>query len=745
MNRKERRAALKKTGSALPRRTGPSQEIARLASLAGTKYAAGALVEAAQVLLELIELAPKNPTFHANLAVILEQLGKIDESIASCRRAIALDPDHPDAFFNLGIALSSGGRLAAARAAYRQAIARRPDDAQAHSGLAGVLYRQGRHDDAAAVCRLGIALVPDVPNGHLLLASALKGLGRMAEAVAEGRLATVLDPGGSKTLADLGAQLIELGQAEQAVAVCRRAVAVTPELIEARLYLGAALAEQGSKADAVRAFEDVLTISPDCVEALRFLGQLAEEQTKLGEAAARYRQALTVAPPSPETLSSLGDVLQYQGRLDEARTNYQRAIAVKPDHLVAFDNLLMCHQYAASSSNAQLLATAAQFGALWASPPAPESFPNRPDPGRRLRIGYVSPDFATHPVGYFLAPVLPAHDRAAVEVFCYSNRTAPDAMTERLRTAADHWRTIVQLPDVDAAQLVRQDGIDILVDLAGHTAANRLGLFAIKPAPVQVSWLGYSGTTGLSAIDYILADRTVVPPGEEAFFVESVWRLPDSYLCYAPPSPDPAPGPFPFTVNGFVTFGCFNNRPKITAEAIAAWALILQRVEKSRLFLKAKSFADADCRAALLGAFADHGIGGQRLVIEAHWPQAEALKAYDRIDIALDTFPFGGTATTVETLWMGVPLITLRGGRWVGRVSHSVLASLGLHAWVAESTEHYVEAACRLAADLPNLASLRAGLRRILEHSALCDGTRFARHLEAAYRSMWHAWCDRTR
>jgi predicted O-linked N-acetylglucosamine transferase (SPINDLY family) len=326
-------------------------------------------------------------------------------------------------------------------------------------------------------------------------------------------------------------------------------------------------------------------------------------------------------------------------------------------------------------------------------------------------------------------------------VTCYSNSGVADAMTARLKGAVGRWRSIVGLTDEDAAAMILADGIDILVDLSGHTANNRLPLFALKPAPVQVTWLGYSGTTGLSTIDYILADNVVAPKGGEAAFSETVWRLPGCYLCYSPPALDIAVGPFPALTNGFVTFGCFNSRTKISAETLAVWAAILRRVEGSRLFLKSKSFADESCRKALEAAFAEHGIESDRLTLMAYLPQGEALDAYNKVDIALDPFPYGGTTTTAEMLWMGVPLVALGEGRWVTRVSRSILATLGLDAWVAKDADDYIEIACRLAADLHNLAPLRADLRGRVESSALCDGPRFTRSLEEAYRGMWIKWC----
>ena len=365
------------------------------------------------------------------------------------------------------------------------------------------------------------------------------------------------------------------------------------------------------------------------------------------------------------------------------------------------------------------------------------------DPHRRLRIGYVSADFKRHPVGYFLSAVLSAHDHAVTEIYCYSNQVTDDDMSVRLRACADQWRSISRMADTDVAALICRDAIDILVDLSGHTGGNRLTMFALRPAPVQVSWLGYFGTTGLSSIDYILADRFIVPEGEQKYFTEAVWRLPGCYLCYTPYDLDVRVGLPPALNDGNVTFGCFNNRAKITDDTVRVWATILRSLDGSRLFLKTKSLADPVVVKTLVAQFAAHGIAPDRLILEGHSPLVEAMNAYNRVDIALDPFPFGGCTTTADAVWMGVPVVTLRGNRWVGRMSESILSAVGLPELVAANEVEYVEIAVQLAADLPGLAKRRSALRSLVESSPFCNGVEFTRQLEAAFRGMWNAWCCR--
>ena len=674
---------------------------------AGESFAAGRLREAVDALRKGIRADPFLADGYSNLTVVLERLGRLDESRAAGRAAVALAPDQAAVYYNLGVTLSTLGQSEDAAVAYRRSIALNPDDAEAQSNLGAILCEQGFVDQAIASCLRAIFLDDGMAAAHANLGAALKEKGLIEEAITASRRAIALDPNLAKAHADLGAALVVQGRSAAAVEACRKAIVLNPHLLEARLYLSAAFHALGRLDDAIACCEHVLDLRPDYAEAL-------------------YNR---------------GNALHDSGRLDEAVACYRRALDLKPDDANAHSNLLMSLHYSTGYSSAAIFEQARAFARRMERPSFFSGFDNLPDPNRKLRIGYVSADFRIHPVGFFLVRVLEAQRSGTVETICYSNSSHADAMTERLRASTDQWRSIVGVPDADVAEMIRSDGIDILVDLSGHTGKNRLTLFARRPAPVQVTWLGYFGTTGLSSIDYILADRFVAPVGEESFFSEKVWRLPGCYLCYSPHPFDIAVGPFPALANGFVTFGCFNNRTKISAKTVAVWATLLKRVENSRLFLKSKNLADERCRATLLAEFADHGVDGERLILEGPSPLTEALAAYNRVDIALDPFPFGGGTTTAETLWMGVPLVALQGARWTGRMSQSILATLGLENWVAKDTDDYIEIACRLTADLPNLAPLRAELRQRLENSAFCDGPGFAKSLEEAFRGMWGKWC----
>ncbi len=354
----------------------------------------------------------------------------------------------------------------------------------------------------------------------------------------------------------------------------------------------------------------------------------------------------------------------------------------------------------------------------------------------------MSADFGYHPIGYFLAPVLPAHDRTAVEVFCYSAKPREDGMTRRLRAGADQWRSLCGVDDAAAAAMIAADGIDLLIDLAGHTAGNRLPLFARKPAPVQASWAGYIGTTGLSAMDALIACPRHMPPGSEAEAVERVIRLPDDYVCVLPREHAPEVGPLPALDAGFVTFGCFNNRTKLSDATLALWTRLLARLPDARLLLKTHQFDDARVRADLLAAFAAAGGDAERVILSGSARHFDMPGWYNRIDVALDPFPYSGGLTTLEALWMGVPVVTLGGGdRFCARHSVGHLTAAGLPDLIAADQDAYLDIAAGLAADRDALAALRGSLRGRMAASPLCDGPRFAHHLEAAYRDLWRGWC----
>jgi protein O-GlcNAc transferase len=473
-------------------------------------------------------------------------------------------------------------------------------------------------------------------------------------------------------------------------------------------------------------------------------GRALADEGRLGEAVQRFRRALAIKPDFAEAHYHLANALWNQGHIAPALGRYRRAIALDPSHEAARSNLAFALNYDPQASPSETYAAHLAWAALF-PPPQAKSHANSREPDRRLRIGYVSGDLCTHAVSSFFEPLLASHDRAAFEVFCYSSLAArqEDDTTARLRSHADHWVRISSHSDESVAARIEKDRIDILVDLGGYTMQSRVKVFAVKPAPVQVTWLGYLNTTGLASMDYRVTDATVDPAGADRFNSEALVRIPAPCLCYRPCDLAPPVAEPPALAAGHVTFGSFNNLPKLAPDVIRTWAKVLHAVEGSHLVIKTVQMRDAATADDLRRRLAAEGIGPERVELLAWRVRTEHhLARYGLIDIVLDTFPFNGVTTTCEALWMGVPVVTLRGDRPYGRVGASLLTALDLGRFIADNPDKYVKISVGLARNVGRLKTLRASLRERMRASSLCDGATFARHLEQAYRAMWQDWCD---
>jgi predicted O-linked N-acetylglucosamine transferase (SPINDLY family) len=476
------------------------------------------------------------------------------------------------------------------------------------------------------------------------------------------------------------------------------------------------------------------------------LAIVLSKQGRLEQAMAHNQQALRLKPDYADAHMNLGNVYKDQGRLDEALAAYRTALGLEPAAANIHSNLVVTLHYHPGYDAGAIFEECRRWNQQHAEPLKQLIQPhgNLPDPERRLRIGYVSPLFRDHASSFFTIPLLSSHDHRRYEIYCYADVTRPDAVTERHRGHADVWRSTGGLSEQQLADLVRSDRIDILVDLAMHTADNRLLMFARKPAPVQVCWLAYPGTAGLSAIDYRLTDPYLDPPGLfDAFYAEESVRLPDTFWCYDPLTDQPPVNALPGRVGGAITFGCLNHFCKVNDDCLALWAQVLQVVPQSRLLLLAPR---GQARERVLARLQQEGIAAVRVEFaDRIAPKSEYLKLYQRMDIGLDPFPCNGGTTTLDAFWMGVPTVTLVGKTVVGRAGWSLLCNLGLNELAAETPERYVALAAQLAGDLPRLQELRGTMRRRMLQSPLMDAGRFARHVEQAYRNMWRRWCEQRR
>jgi protein O-GlcNAc transferase len=698
--------------------------------------------QALELLRGAIAIVPDFAEAHGNLGLALKRAGRLDEAIVSYRRAIEIKPDFVDVHNNLGLALQGRGEFDAAIECYQRALALRPDFADAHNNLGDVLQNMERFDEAIESFQRALSLRPDFIDAHNNLGNALQQRGRLDEAIASFQQALSLNPQFIAARNNLGNAFHAQGHVEKAIACFRQVLIQKPDFAQAHNNLGNVLKDMGQIDAAIACYQRALVIDPNYVDARSNLASILHAQGRLDEAVACFEQAIALRPDFVSSHINLGNVFKDQGRLDEAIASYRRALELRLDNAVAHSNLAYAlHFYPGYDGNeifkehlrwndrhARHLRTADTFGDIDRSP------------DRRLRIGYVSPDFREHVVAWNLLPLLSQHDHEKFEVIAYADLVRPDATTDRIRAMTDGWRDIRGKSDEQVAELIRTDRVDILIDLASHMKRNRLLVFAHKPAPVQVTYLAYCSTTGLEAMDYRFSDPYMDPADSDlSYYSERTMRLPQTYWCYRPGGPTPEVSLPPSLANGFVTFGCMNNFAKVSGDALELWADVLSAVHASRLLL---STGVGSHRKAVIDRFAKRGISADRLELIGWQPWEQYVQQLSSIDIALDPFPYNGGITSCDALWMGVPVVSLSGRTAVGRAGGSILSNIGLRDMVADTPEEYVRIAVDFANDQNRLRELRTTLRQRMEQSPLMDAPRFARDVEAAYRQMWRSWCD---
>jgi protein O-GlcNAc transferase len=703
------------------------------------------------------------------------QAGRLAEAEPLYKQALNLNPEHPDALHLLGVLYSQSGRHDEAIDLIGQAIAVK-DSPIFHNNLGMAYKNTGRFAEAEASFRRALALKADDPGAHFNLGCVLGDTDRREEAVAEFKRAVELAPGYAEALHNLGSVLQELKKPEEAEDAYRRALAVNPDYAEACNNLAVVLKEQGNLEEAVSFYEHAVRINPDFMAAWNNLAHALKRQGKLKEATAAYQRTIALDPKNADTYNDLGVAWKERGFLDEAILCYEKAIELDPKHSSAYtnlanafreqgrmadaiecyrraiketpsasyySNLLLSMVYASFISPEDIADTAREFGERLCDPvQRRQSHANTREPERKLRIGYISADFCYHAVNYFFEPLLRAHDRQNFEIFGYSQTRKHDFVTERLKQRFDHWREIWGVEDEDVADMIEADKIDILVDITGHTGYNRLLVFAHKPAPVQVTWLGFPATTGVKAIDYRITDNYAEPAGmTEHLNVEKLWHLPTVFACYGSydKNPEVIDHP-PFEDNGYITFGCFNFFAKVTDEVLQTWSRIMAQVPDSRLLLEINGITSPVFRPQVEARLKAAGIPLERVILEPR-KAANQYVLYNRLDIALDPFPCAGGTTSFDTMWMGVPLVTLAGKHFVSRMGVTINTNAGMPELVAQNTDEYVRIASELALDRARLKALRHNLRSRVEKSPLMDNAAFARNMEAAYREMWRTWC----
>jgi protein O-GlcNAc transferase len=597
--------------------------------------------------------------------------------------------------------------------------------------------RGGRFADAQALAAGLLERHPDSAVVQLGAALAALGLGRSAEAADAFDRAGALDPACTEAHRQLGVLRLAQGRLPEAEAALRSALANDPAQPQVLNNLGIVLKNAHRTAEALDCYARALALEPEDADLLANQGVALMRQARYAPAEASLRAAAERAPDKAAIWSNLGLAVMEQGRMDEAEALFRRALAIEPQRTDARSNLLFALNFSARHAPQAALAEARLYGSVVARAARPYTAWTCDARPARLRVGLVSGDLREHPVGHFLEGLVAPLAAQGIELFAYPTHPRLDALGTRLKAGMAAWTPLLGLDDGAAAARIHADGVHVLLDLAGHTAHNRVPLFAWKPAPVQAAWLGYFATTGVAAVDALIADPVGVPPAQAWHFSEGIVRLPHTRLCFTPPVGAPPVAPLPAAARGHVTFGCFQNLSKIGPPVLAAWARVLAQVPHARLRLQTKALGDAAVAARLRDALAAAGIDLARVDLHPAQPRAAYLAAHAEVDLLLDSFPFPGGTTTCEALWMGVPTVTLAGDRLIARQGASLLHAVGLGDWVATDVDGYVALAVAATADLDRLAALRAGLRAQVAASPLCDAPRFAADLATLLCQLW--------
>lgn len=717
-----------------------ADEVALRLSSAAESYRQGRLDEAVRACNDLLQLDPGNSNAFHLLGLVEMSRGNLEQAGTLLRRAVSLNGDSASYLCDLGTALRLLNKLEEAVQSYRSALAIEPNHAGANNNLGTVLHDQGRWEEAIECFERALASDPDYAEAYNNLGAVLQGRGRWSEAIACYEKAVACNADYAEAHYNLGVAVERAGNRQRAIACFERAIASKPDLAVAYNCLGKALLRENKVETAAKMLGQAAALQPQDSEVLFNLGNALVLQGKFGDAISQYERSLALNPNFAEAHSNLGNALANVGMYEEAIARFRRALELDPSYDTAHSNLIftldMCESVGLREQQEERRRWYALHGKRFAD--SVKSFRNTPDPARRLRVGYVSADFNNHSAAYIFGPIIRHHDRSRFEVVCYSGVGAEDELTQVFRATSDLWRPVFDLSDDQLADLIRSDGVDILVDLSGHTSGNRLLVFARKPAPVQAT--AWTNATGMGTIDYFLADPIAIPSEVRRHYAEDVIELP-CVLCFdgselaLPVLPLPSLGGKP------LTFGCLNRIEKISDRALALWGQIMSAVPRSQLLIKDRVLDDARARESLVQRLVAHGIDVRRVQLLGKSSRVAHLETFHELDLALDPFPMNGAVSTAEALWMGVPVVALLGGTLPGRASASMLTALGMKDWIARNDADYVRIATKFAGKPKTLAKLRKGLRQKVASSCFGDVVRYTRAVEQAYRSMWRRWC----
>lgn len=673
-------------------------------------------------------------------AFSLYESGDRSGARAAAESALAASPTNADALHLLAVIAQDDKRQSDAEDFVRRALAAAPGNPLYLNTLGNGLIAQGRTTEAIVALAQAVSAAPTQADIMFNLANAQRQAGMYEDAIETYHAVKALRPGHIGAYNNLALLLKSLGDAEMAATVLIEAVARAPGSVETRFNLGNALQMSGRLAAAESAYRKVIELAPRHAEAYVNLGVVLREGGQRAAAETAFKAAIAINPEQAQAYVGLAD-LADDGSMD-AVTHRRAVLALKPDLAAVRSSLLMCMQYAPGIARADIAAEHKTFGDLHASAATPAYAPTHDfNPDRKLRVGVVSGDFRFHAMAFFALPVFQARPKDQIELICYATGVKADHQTLAFRESADLWRDVRALSPEALSDLIVRDGVDILIDLSGHTPHNRLLTFARKPAPLQVAWGDYVDTRGLKAIDVLLGDAIQTPPEDDKFYVERVVRFAPDYICYAPPDYTPGLAPTPAPRKGCLTFGSFSEATKIGPATVAQWAAVLRGVPDARFFLNGYLWADGARQGKIISLFMDNGIGTERLSFGSGGDHATFLAQYSEVDVIIDTTPYSGGLTTCESLLMGVPVLTVKGDRFCGRHAAAHVINGGYPEGVATDQADLVAKAKALAANIPRLATLRREIRANFLASRVCDVKGFANDFYGSLRAEWRKRC----
>jgi protein O-GlcNAc transferase len=708
-------------------------------NLAGVLITLGNTAEAVIYLKKALQFKENFPEALYNLAEIYTNQGKYQLAAESFKKLAELRPGKPEIYYKLANVFLTMENFSEAKINYRKTLELAPGFGEAHNNLGNIYLAEGRLEKAEGYYRQAIEAMPGLAEVHNNLGNVLSSLEKPTEAEKAYREAIKLNPGYSEAYFNLGIIFLDRGKLEEAKYFFREAITFKPDYPEAYNNLGNVYFCQKDKDQAIINYQKAISLKADFKGALYNLGGVLASQFRIEEAELCFNKAIALDPKYADAYTNLGNIFLARGEINEAIAIYNKSVSLKPEGLTTISNILLALQYKENLSQREWKAALDRFAEECRKArqkSEPKDFPRHP--GRKIKIGYSSPDFRFHSCAWYIEPLLASHDKEKFAIFCYSDVNDPDQMTAKLRDYADVWHETTDYTTGELFELIKKDEIDLLVDLAGHTAHNRMPVFALKPAPVQVNWLGFPASTGLDTIDYKFSDKWLNPENSKEYFSEKLWYLGDTVHCYRPPDPSPPVAELPFNRNGYITFASFNNLTKISEFTIKLWAAVLQQIPGAKLILKAALSSSKTVQERLTGLFSTQGIEPDRIIFTPSFSNTfDHLNYYNEADISLDTFPYNGATTTLESLFMGVPVISLTGERAASRYGLSFLAVTGLGELAANTPEEFVTKTVSLANDQERLAGFRNSLRERLLSSVLCNSKSFTTEVEKAFGEMW--------